>query len=64
MVARGVEIALDIAPELPQVHGDRPQLEQVVMNLVVNAFEADAGAEALRQVTVRQAAGPGSEGAP
>jgi len=42
-VARGVEIALDVEPDLPLVRGDRVQLEQVLMNLLVNAFEAVSG---------------------
>jgi two-component system sensor kinase FixL len=52
-VARGVRIALDVAPDTPQVKGDRVQLEQVVMNLLVNAFEALAESKGERLVTVR-----------
>lgn len=29
-----------VAPELPPVHGDRVQLQQVMLNLIVNAIEA------------------------
>ncbi|MFL5391816.1 MAG: sensor histidine kinase [Myxococcales bacterium] len=53
-VARGVEIKLDVEPDLPLVRGDRVQLEQVLMNLLVNAFEAVAGIPSgPKQVTVR-----------
>ncbi|MFL5369524.1 MAG: sensor histidine kinase [Myxococcales bacterium] len=53
-VARGVEITLDVEPDLPLVRGDRVQLEQVLMNLLVNAFEAVAGIPSgPKQVTVR-----------
>jgi signal transduction histidine kinase len=53
-VARGVDIKLDVEPDLPLVRGDRVQLEQVLMNLLVNAFEAVAGIPSgPKQVTVR-----------
>lgn len=39
-VLRNVSITLDLASRLPMVCGDRVQLQQVVLNLVVNAFEA------------------------
>jgi signal transduction histidine kinase len=53
-VARGVEIALDVEAGLPLVRGDRVQLEQVLMNLLVNAFEAVTGIPSgPKQVTVR-----------
>jgi two-component system sensor kinase FixL len=38
--AQGVIITLELADELPLVHGDRIQLRQVLLNLVRNAFEA------------------------
>jgi signal transduction histidine kinase len=31
---------LDLAPGLPQVRGDRVQLQQVILNLVLNGLEA------------------------
>lgn len=37
---RGIVLECAIAPDLPQVRGDAGQLQQVVMNLVVNALEA------------------------
>ena len=52
-VARGVEVVLDIKHPLPPVRGDRVQLEQVVMNLLVNAFDAVTGIPGTREVTVR-----------
>jgi signal transduction histidine kinase len=35
-----------LADGLPPIHGDRVQLQQVVLNLVVNAVEAMSGVEA------------------
>jgi PAS domain S-box-containing protein len=37
---RHVSLALQLADELPAVSGDRVQLQQVVLNLVMNAFDA------------------------
>jgi PAS domain S-box-containing protein len=37
---KGVSLRTDFARELPPVHGDRIQLQQVLLNLVVNAVEA------------------------
>jgi len=36
----GITLTLDVAEELPLVHGDVVQLQQVVLNLVRNAAEA------------------------
>jgi signal transduction histidine kinase len=40
--ARRVRIDLDAPADLPDLHGDRIQLEQVVLNLVHNAIDAIA----------------------
>jgi C4-dicarboxylate-specific signal transduction histidine kinase len=58
-VARGVTVALEVARDLPLVNGDRVQLEQVVMNLLVNAFDAVAAVPDDRLVTVRIGAAGG-----
>jgi two-component system sensor kinase FixL len=45
---QGVETTLDLAPDLPDVMGDRVQLQQVFVNLAVNAIHAMAGLESKR----------------
>jgi C4-dicarboxylate-specific signal transduction histidine kinase len=40
MVVRNVPMRLDLAPDLPLVRGDRVQLQQVILNLVLNGLEA------------------------
>jgi signal transduction histidine kinase len=37
---RNVSMSLELAPDLPRVRGDRVQLQQVVLNLVLNGLEA------------------------
>jgi signal transduction histidine kinase len=39
-VLRNVSMSLELAPDLPRVRGDRVQLQQVVLNLVLNGLEA------------------------
>jgi PAS domain S-box-containing protein len=38
--SKGVAVSLDLAPALPPVIGDRTQLQQVVVNLAINAVQA------------------------
>jgi signal transduction histidine kinase len=42
-VIRNVDLVLDVSPEAPTVSGDRVQLQQAIINLVLNAFDAAAG---------------------
>jgi two-component system sensor kinase FixL len=39
-ITRGIQIRFDIANDLALVHGDKVQLQQVVLNLLLNAFDA------------------------
>jgi len=58
-VGRGVNVVLDVPRDLPLVIGDCVQLEQVVMNLLVNAFDAVIGVDGPREVTLRATATDG-----
>ena len=40
MLNRKVQIALELAPEMRPANGDSIQLQQVMLNLVLNAFDA------------------------
>jgi signal transduction histidine kinase len=60
LATRSIALNLQLAPALPPIHGDRVQLEQVMLNLVMNASEAMASVPAeRRQITVRTLASDG-----
>jgi C4-dicarboxylate-specific signal transduction histidine kinase len=42
---RGISIRTDLAGDLPRVKGDRVQLQQVVLNLLMNGMDATNGVE-------------------
>ena len=42
-VKAGVTVRTQLAPRLPRIHGDRVQLQQVMLNLIVNAVQAMSG---------------------
>ena len=52
--SHGVSLKLELAPDLPRTFGDRVQLQQVIINLVINAVEAMEGvADRTRELTIR-----------
>jgi signal transduction histidine kinase len=61
LVTRNIEVTTDLAPRLPSVTADRVQMQQVLLNLLINASEAmSANAPDERTLTVRtQALGGG-----
>jgi signal transduction histidine kinase len=48
-----VVLKLELAPDLPRILGDRVQLQQVIINLAINAVEAMELADRPRELTVR-----------
>lgn len=50
---RGVELSLALEPDLPALTGDGHELEQVLVNLVLNAVDAMSGAGHVTIVTQR-----------
>jgi signal transduction histidine kinase len=56
LATRSIDAVLELAPALPAVRGDRIQLEQVMLNLIMNAAEAMApGGSEGRRLTIRTA---------
>jgi PAS domain S-box-containing protein len=58
----GVSVQIQLAADLPSLHGDRVQLQQVILNLIINAIEAMSGiSEGARELLVSTGtAEPGS----
>jgi two-component system sensor kinase FixL len=62
-VSRGVRVTLDIAAHVPMVRCDKIQLQQVMINLLLNAFDAVEGCCAEdRVVSVTVSTAPQAEG--
>jgi PAS domain S-box-containing protein len=52
--SKRISVSLDLAPALPAVVGDRTQIQQVIVNLAINAVQALAQSEAEpRSIAVR-----------
>jgi PAS domain S-box-containing protein len=52
----GIVLRTELAPTLPGVAGDRVQLQQVLLNLIVNAIEAMSGHDRPHELTIVTAA--------
>jgi len=49
-----VSVVMDLTPDMPALLGDRTQIQQVVLNLIMNGIEAMTGVtERERQLTIR-----------
>jgi predicted ATPase/signal transduction histidine kinase len=52
-VRYNISVRTELAGDLPRIVGDRVQLQQVAMNLIVNGFEAMKGVEGTREVMIK-----------
>jgi PAS domain S-box-containing protein len=59
LATHGVGLSLSLAADLPQVLGDRVQLQQVIVNLMMNAIQAMAHHDEHRSLAVAAAAAGG-----
>ncbi len=58
-----VQLEIELANELPLMMGDRVQLQQVILNLIVNAIEAMSPVSGrTRQLRIRSERAPGEDG--
>jgi C4-dicarboxylate-specific signal transduction histidine kinase len=59
LVAAGIAVQAELAPQLPWVLSDRVQLQQVMLNLIMNAVDAMAATpERSRRLIIRSASSP------
>jgi signal transduction histidine kinase len=56
-VRYNVSVRTELAEDLPQVIGDRVQLQQVAMNLIVNGIEAMSGVDGIREIVIKSRRG-------
>jgi signal transduction histidine kinase len=48
-----ISVRTELAADLPQIVGDRVQLQQVAMNLIVNSIEAMKDVEGIRELVIK-----------
>lgn len=58
---QGISLRLELAADLPEIRGDTIQLQQVLLNLIMNAIEATAGGPGKREVVLLSEALPPAE---
>jgi PAS domain S-box-containing protein len=56
-VRNSVSLRTELAGDLPQILGDRVQLQQVMMNLIVNSIEAMKDVDGTREIIIRSQRG-------
>jgi C4-dicarboxylate-specific signal transduction histidine kinase len=48
-----ISVRMELAADLPQIMGDRVQLQQVTMNLIVNSIDAMRKVDGRRELTIK-----------
>jgi PAS domain S-box-containing protein len=62
MQKAGVTLHIDLSPDLPLVTGDRVQLQQLMLNLIMNAVEAMSDVQdRSREIRISSGRGPANE---
>jgi len=56
-VRYNISVRTELAADLPQIIGDRVQLQQVAMNLIVNSLEAMKDVEGIRELAIKSQLG-------
>jgi len=56
-VRYNISVLTDLAADLPQIAGDRVQLQQVAMNLIVNSIEAMKEVDGIREMVIESKRG-------
>ena len=52
-VKKGIAVHAELPDHLPHIHGDRVQLQQVILNLIINAIQAMSGpSEGIRELHI------------
>jgi two-component system sensor kinase FixL len=59
--SRGIRFAVDIHRPLPRISGDRVQIQQAILNLLLNAFDAVAETNGTFRQVVLEAAGESND---
>jgi PAS domain S-box-containing protein len=50
--SKGISVSLELSPALPKVVGDRTQIQQVIVNLAMNAVQAMAKSEGAQRILI------------
>lgn len=65
LLVHRIALTVEAPPTLPPVRGDRVQLQQVLMNLLMNAMQAmDGVADRPRRLAIELSRSPGTDGEP
>ena len=60
-VRYNISVRTNLAADLPQIVGDRVQLQQVAMNLIVNGIEATKNVDGIREISIKSQRAEGEQ---